>query len=600
LAYPGVGVLDPDMYALDVLSMALGNGASSRLYQEVYQKKRLVNSISASNYTPYDKGGFEVQGEMPKDNLKEVLAITQRIIKTIEKQGLSAKELAKTKRQVMAHYIFSNQTSSSFAYRAAVEEALTGNSNYSQEYVEQINKVSNEDIKRVVRKYLQDHSLNITVLEPKKASPESVPEDEVMLSKGEIQKHVLDNGLTVLLREDPTVSVASLSLRLMGGIRFQDPNKGGLSNLTGNIWGTATRSRPETVMSRTIEERGMSVSTSAGYDMFSLNMDMLSEDMDLALELLEDIVLNPSFPQEILDRERVNAMDTLDQRKDDIRSYSSRFLAEELYKKHPYSLDILGDKESLSRITRADLLEHYRSMLNPQQMVLSVFGRQDPAKVLEKLRKVFGKLPKKDRPLPVFDEDAIKGPVSRSIDLEKEQALLQVGFHAPSIKDKDRFGMELINSILGSGLSGRLFVKIRDEAGQSYTASSSYGPGFDTGSFVVYVLTKPEKIDSVKDKVLKELERIRQEDVLLDELKAAKSSLKGSLTRSLATNSSLSSRVSADEAYGLGYDRYKKLPESWDAVTVEDIRRIALQYLDISKAVIMVTKPASKQVKDDE
>ncbi|MEI7998552.1 MAG: insulinase family protein, partial [Candidatus Omnitrophota bacterium] len=168
---------------------------------------------------------------------------------------------------------------------------------------------------------------------------------------------------------------------------------------------------------------------------------------------------------------------------------------------------------------------------------------------------------------------------------------LMVAFQAPEIKTPDRYGMRIIDNILGASLSGRLFVKIRDELGQAYTTSSWYSPDIDTGNFILYVLTKADKIDSVKAVIMAQLQDLRDHEVSPEELGTAKIYLKGALRRSLMTNSALGGRVALDELYGLGYNAYQQFFGRIDAVTAPDVRRIAQKYLDISKAAVVITKP---------
>ncbi|MBI4309161.1 MAG: insulinase family protein, partial [Candidatus Omnitrophica bacterium] len=166
LAFQGVALTDPDLYALDVLAMALGQGEGSRLYEIIYKKKNLVHQISSSNFTPLDKGILEIEGVMDKDNLSQVLAAVKDIAGDIKRRGLSSEELAKTKRRCLSQFVFGNQTSSNLAYRAAMDEAASGDPEFSRHYVQAVKNVTNEDIKRVAKMYLVDSALSITILKP--------------------------------------------------------------------------------------------------------------------------------------------------------------------------------------------------------------------------------------------------------------------------------------------------------------------------------------------------------------------------------------------------------------------------------------------------
>jgi zinc protease len=233
-------------------------------------------------------------------------------------------------------------------------------------------------------------------------------------------------------------------------------------------------------------------------------------------------------------------------------------------------------------------------------MVISVFGNCDKVKVLGELKKKFGSIKKGEVKVKTFEEAPPKETRIKNLQMDKQQGLLMMAFQSPPLKDIDRFGMEVINAILGAPLSGRMFVKIRDDLGQAYTTNSYYSPDIDKGTFILYVLTKPDKIDSVKHILVQELEDLRIHDVSQQELDGAKSSLKGSLKRSLLTNGALAYTTARDELYGLGYGFYQQYDGQIDAVTIADVRRIANEYLDIMKAAIVVTTPRTVDLQKHE
>jgi zinc protease len=132
---------------------------------------------------------------------------------------------------------------------------------------------------------------------------------------------------------------------------------------------------------------------------------------------------------------------------------------------------------------------------------------------------------------------------------------------------------------------------VREELGQAYTTNCRYSPDLDSGTFVLYVLTTPEKVDSVKAVVMQELKNLRTQELSAADLEGVKSYLKGGKVRSLATNSALGATATSDEINGLGYLYYEKFNARLDAVTAMDIKRIANQYLDVSKAALVITRP---------
>ncbi|MBI3315059.1 MAG: insulinase family protein [Candidatus Omnitrophica bacterium] len=581
LAYQGVSVADPDLYALDVLAMALGQGEGSRLYQDIYEKKKLVEGISASNFTPQDKGMFAIEGVMSKDNLSVVLEETKSVIEQIQRSGLDAEELAKTKRQVLSQFVFSNQTSSSLAYRAAVDEAMTGDPYFSKKYVDAVKNIGNEDIKRAAQRYLRDDHLTIAVLRPMQGGLASGTL-EVKPQKSDIQKIVLDNGLTVLLGEDHSTGVIAMDCVFNAGTRQENPGLSGLSTLVSRVWTKGVE--------KNVENRGGFLSGFAGRNSIGLSMNVLSDDLSFALDAMQGLLAQPSFPADEIEHEKTNMAADIDARDDDIAAVGFKELFQILYLTHPFGRDVLGTKESVQRITRPDVVGYYQRFVRADNAVLAVFGDFDPASVTREIRKKFSGLSKGKPRLKEFQEPPPDRTREKTVAMDKEQAVVMMGFQAPVLKDKDRWAMEVIDALLGSGLSGRLFIKVRDELGEAYTVGSDYTPGMDAGVLSLFVLTTEDKIDSVKGILTRQAQALVAEDVTDEEIRSAKAYLKGTFKMGLDTPAALASLTALNELYGLGYDFHKDFDARINAVTKQDIRRVARKYLDARKSAVVTIK----------
>ncbi len=588
LAYQGVALTDPDLYALDVLAMALGTGQGSRLYQDIYKKKRLVKSINCMNFTPQDKGVFEIEGVMDADHLHEVTEAVDAIIKDIKGQGLLAQELAKTKRQVLSQFIFSNQTSSSLAHRAATDEAMTGDRDFSRQYVEAVKNITNDDIKRVATRYLRDSALSVTVLKPKAAQSKAREKVKGTLDNN-ITKLVLDNGLTVLLKEDHRAGVVAFHAAAHGGIRQETPEKNGISQLFSQMWTKGTKNRSEADMIRDVESRGASVGGFAGRNSFGLSMQVLSDDLTFAVDLLADLIDGPLLSFHAMQEEKEKQYTAIEQRDEDVRESTLMLLRKTLYTKPPYNMDSLGSKASVQNITLPDVKDFYKQYVRPNNMVISIFGDFNLADLKARVQRVFGRFKRGDVHLKVSDEDAIKETRHNEQVLDKEQAMVMYGFLAPPVASPDRWPMEISDTALAGGLSGRLFVKVRDQLGKAYTVASYYIPGTDSGKIVLFVLTTNEKIDSVKEIIQKELEDLANAPMSDVELKNVKMYTQATYKMALSTPAALGSTSTLNELYGLGYAFHEEFERRIEEVTADDVRRVAKKYLNIHQAAIVVS-----------
>lgn len=588
LAYQGIALMDPDVYAMDLLGMALGSGEGSRLYKDVYKTKKLVNSISCMNYTPYDKGVFEIEGTMKEDNLEKVKTAVFKIIDDVKRRGLAKEELAKIKTQAAAQLIYGSQTSGSIAYKAAIDEAMAGDYRFSEKYVEMINKVTNDDIKRVANKYLNDMTLNVTVIKPLSAKLDhNVKEKDK--EKNKVQHMVLDNGMTLLIKEDHTIPIVSVQAVMNGGLRSEDKDNNGISGLFASVWPKATRSQPEEKIVKDLEHKALSFGAYSGNNAMGLSMEMLSKDLDYGLNLLTDVIANPTFEEDILNRNKEQVYVAIDSREDDIRALTTRRVMALLYEKHTNHLDPYGTKETVAKLTRKDLENYYNRIISPSNLVIAVYGDMKADYVKIKLNERLKPLKKKDVVLPLITEPALTVPRIDTLKKKKEQAAVAIAFLAPTFTDKDRFAMEIINTTLGAGLSGRLFVKVRDQLGKAYTVGSWYTPGVDTGNIVLFCLTTNAKVDTVKEIMLKEITDLSTVVMSDEELNSVKSYIKGTHQMGLATIGSQAARAAFNTLYGLGHDFEERYDQTIDAVTKEDIKAAAAKYLNLSQYVSVTT-----------
>ncbi len=590
MAFSGVSLLDHDLYAMDVLAMILGQGESSRLYLDIYKKQGLVHAISSSNYTPIDRGVFEIGALLEVENTEKTIRAVLKALEEIKKNGVQKNELEKAKRQVLSEHIFSLQKASRVTYSQAIDEAYAGDPQFSQKYVEAVRKIANEDIKRVARHYLVGEALTIVVLQSKgKGVP--LPPERKEAEAGEVRKFVLKNGLTVLLRGVHELPIVSMRLSMQGGTRQEDPIDNGISQMMAALWEKGTKALSAKQIAERSESLGMGIGAFSGKNSFGLEMECLSENFQEGLGLFADIVKNPAFPDEELADVKDEMRAAIRQRGDDIFQFSGLAFKELLFLTHPLRLDDGGALESVDRIQRDDIIALYHRWLVPSNMVLTVFGDIDPEKTLEDLEGRFGVLTGPGAPLRSSHEDPPLQPREKEIFMDKEQAMVMTGFHGVDLKHKDRYGLEVLTAILGSSFSGRLFHGIREELGQAYSLGGYFAPAVDAGYICFYVLTAEKDIAQVREVLRKNIQRVQRELVPEEELEDIKTYLKGTFKAGLETNSALSFTSGLDELYGLGFDHYQKHDHEIDAVTAQDLKRLAGEYLDLNKAVTIITRP---------
>ncbi len=591
LAWRGVNVTDKDMPALDVLAVILGRGRSSRLFRDLFTDKGLVQSVRAYDFTPIDPGVFEISSEMDQDHVEAVIQDVKQQIASIAQKGVSEEELAKVKTQVISEYIFDQQSADNMAYLAAVNEVTTGDIDFSRRYLDMVKALTVNDIQDACARYLTDDQLTVSVLRPEgqgEPAGGEAPAEEA----GKIKKLTLANGLTVLLRKNSRLPIVSFSLVLDGGTRFETPQDNGISELTSRLWTRGTAGRTSAAIDRDVESRGGQLSGISGRNSLGLRLNFLSQDRDFALGLLEDLVKNPSFDTKELAKVKEQVQAAILSRDDRISSVTGERLRKALFGRLPIALEVLGTKDSVAALTAKDIAGFYRKHRDPSRMVLSVFGDIDPKQMEEEIRRRFGRLPDQpDAPEPQFTAQPV---TEHSVDavMDKKQAMLMIGYRAVAYGDKDRYAMSVLSAVLGSPFNGRIFNQIRDQSGKAYSAGGSFAPTLDAGLIQFYALTDEDSLDYVEKKMLGIIAGLREKGISADDLEAFKTYLKGTHEMGLETDSALGFMSALDELYGLGYDEYEHFAAAIDAVTPQDIQRLARDYLAPEQAVVVRMRPS--------
>jgi zinc protease len=592
MAYQGVPLLDEDLFAMDVLAMAMGSGKSSRLYRKVYKEMGLVQTIASANVTPMDTGYFQISSTMREDTSAQVRQAVIAVIADIQKNGFSPEELEKIKRQLAVQHVYERETASGMALRAAIEEAFAHDPDFSSKYLNRIKAVTNDDVKRVARKYLVENRLTVVVMKPQQEDAQNGQIKGRIAT--EVEKAVLPNGLTLLLQEDKTLPVISINLALNSGVRQEPEGLPGLSYLTGSVWQKGFRGKDEDVLSREVEAHGGTLVTYSGKNSLVLSMNFLAEDAIFALDVLEGLLLAPSFSDKEIERVRLQMITALQARKDSVMGFSTREFMETLFLKHPFRRDELGTQESLMKISRRDVTVFYTRFLAANNIVLSIFGDIDKTRIKDEVVKRLGRLERKEVHLATSSEDRPDYPRYRDLQMPKEQALVLVGFHGPTLGSPDLASMEVAENVLASSLSGRMFKKIRDQLGKAYALGGSVSPGVDAGAVLFYALTTNDNVDKVREIILSEITSMAKEGISEKELSDAKISLKSESARSLEEISSRGLVSALDELLGFGWDYYRSFNSRIDAVTAAMVREAALKYLDPAHAAVVVTRSAEQ------
>jgi zinc protease len=397
----------------------------------------------------------------------------------------------------------------------------------------------------------------------------------------------LDNGLTVLVRENPVAPVVAVSLMAKTGTWWETPTNNGISNFMHAVMVRGTAQRSGSQLAEAIAALGGKISASGEVDYSEIRASALSRFWRELLGFTAELALTPKLAPGELDGERDWVIGRIQKRRDGAPSRAFDEFFSTLYGPHPYSLQVLGTPESLRRIDHAALVEWYRRSYRPERMTLTVSGQVSAAQVLAEARRLFGALPRGGEATETPRPAPANPGTRRVIEQAAQQAQILAGGIAPSLSHPDHAPVKVLSTILGGGMAGRLFVELRDKRGLAYTAASYYDPVRDPGALILYLGTAPENATKAEEELRREIERIRTDPVSDDELRRAKGYLLGRYTMDRRTNERQAWYLAFYEQVGVGQDYPERYRKAIEAVTPADVRRVAKQYLENVTTVVL-------------
>jgi zinc protease len=404
MGFPSVSLEDPDLYPLDVLAIILGRGRTSRLYRTVKDRKELVLSIDSSNWTPhYARGIFVISMALRYENVHAALEAILDEIGEIQSSLIPESELGKAKKQVIADHIFGKQAVDDIASSLASSYVATGDPYFDDLYVERIQAVTAEDVRRVAREYLRRDLITTAIVrppQPKRAKGEAV----TLGLSSQIQKRVFSNGMTLLLKENRTLPIVTFQLFGIGGQRYEPSQQPGISLFTMGLLTKGTKARSKYQIAKEMEEMGGSIDSSSGRNTYSVTVSVLKEDFEKGLEILSDVLMNPSFPEGEIEKQREDTLLAIKRIDENWEREVTRLFRYHFFIQHPYRNDLVGTEESVRGFTRKGILDFYRRIVMPNNMVLAVFGDIDNERVTQSVEQRFGHVKRRKLVAPNLKE----------------------------------------------------------------------------------------------------------------------------------------------------------------------------------------------------
>lgn len=410
---------------------------------------------------------------------------------------------------------------------------------------------------------------------------------------------VTQNGMTLLILDQPSLPIVTVNVLVKAGAVYDPDDKAGLASLAASLLDEGTKTRSATQIAQTIEFIGGELSAQGSEDFSSARLRVLKKDAALGFTLLADILMNPAFANQEFARIRSQALGGLQAEKDEPGIVADKAFDEIVFRGHPYRRPANGTEETLGKISRKDVIRFYETYYHPNRTIMAIVGDLREFEALELVNKHFGKWTGKGTALQKFSPPTpLDRPVLKLIDKDLTQANILLGHVGIDRKNPDFYAVSVMNYIFGGGgFSSRLVNRIRDEQGLAYDVDSGFEANVMPGPFTVRLQTRNKAANQAIAGVLAEMKRIRTDPVSDQELADAKSYLAGSFPLRLDTTGKLAAILTVVELHGLGLSYFQDYPNAINAVTKDDVLRVAQKYLHPEAyALVVVAKQAEAQI----
>ena len=395
----------------------------------------------------------------------------------------------------------------------------------------------------------------------------------------------LTNGLSVIGQEEPQSKSVSLGLWFKSGSRDENPEENGITHLIEHLLFRGTENRSAYQITSDVDRLGGHVNGSTSREYLLLSLRLLPESLDEGLEILTDLATNPLFREEDFRVEKDVVLEEIRSSHDDHQSETVRLLEETIWGENSgLSQPVRGTEESLKKLSGDDVKSRYGFLKSPEEMMLIGAGNMNFDELYDHTKNYLegvGSVEAGGNGAPPAEQiGETSSGKTKSDWRDINQLHCAIGVEGLAKSDEDRYPLEMLNIILGQGMSSRLFRKVRKKHGLAYQVTSNAQYFADTGFFLVYGAMAPENLDQFIDLVTDELEDLVNNQVGADELERAKKKTKGNLVLGLENNRSLMGRLGITELHESEFLSVSKVIERIEEVSPEEIQDVAKRLLD--------------------
>lgn len=416
----------------------------------------------------------------------------------------------------------------------------------------------------------------------------------------QIERATLPNGIRIVTEVMPYVRSVSLGVWIGSGSRVEHGPENGISHFIEHMVFKGTKHRSAEDIARSIDSVGGGLDAFTSKELVSFNTKVLDEHLPLALDILSDMVLHPLFRKEDIEKEKGVILEEIKMEADQPEFVLHEAFISNFWKGHGLGKPILGTKETVKKFGQELLLDYYNRVYSPKNILITAAGNLNHEELVEMIREKFEGLTERG-PRPVDTVPKPHAPIVLKKRESLEQIHITLGVPAYPLAHELRFPLYVLNTVLGGGMSSRLFQDIREKQGLAYAVYSELNLFSDTGCFTIYAGTGVETAKQVVNSTMQEIRRIKNEPIAHDELRRAKDHLKGSLMLSLESTSSRMSNLARQELYFKDFLSLDEMLENIESVTRDEVQKIAQEFFKTENiALAMLGKLGDLQITRDD
>jgi len=630
-----------DSPALSLISDIVFSGMSSRLYPKLVDAG-LATGVSGLAESSIDPSLFRIMITLnPEADIDEVERIVLAELEAI-KTNVTEEEINLAKAKEEASFVYQTDGPNEEAMQIGYFEAISNDWTRYATWIDDIKKVTTDDVKKVAKKYFIPNNKTVVNLLPEEAesslvesaSPEALPEKvEANYGAGTVEalspkkldrllkitepkyskKHKFDaidlefkniaiDGGSVYFREDHNIPLVYMNAYFYAG-STNDGEKYGLAQLTNNMLSRGSESKNKYEISRLTDLYGADISFASGREMTKIHLSSITGNLDKVVDLLDEILKKPAFSEIELERLKANTIAKLKQEEDYPQRIAAREISRIIYPKdHPYYILSVEERiKAVESITLDEIKAFYRKFYNANNLFVSVVGDLNEAKVMSMKEKLFDNWNKEaasqgGNKKPEIKLVDIKDPVNKVISKPNKTQTEIILAHSGEVdrSHPDYYALLIANYAMGgSALSSRLGTAVRDEKGYVYNIRSSFDATLGAGAFKVILGCNPKNVGEAIKLTKEVMADFLKEGMNETELKVTKSYLTGSFAaRTLASNEDISDTLSQMQVYGLGEDYIRTYDARINAITLEEVRAAAKKYIHPDRLSTVIVGPS--------